>query len=52
MVVLARGLLCDPRWPWHAAVELGASVETVPQYWRCQPSGNRQLFGETISGAR
>lgn len=52
MVALARGLLYDPRWPWHAAAELGASVEVAPQYWRCQPSGNRQLFGETITGAR
>ncbi len=52
MVAQARGLLYDPRWPWHAAAELGASVEAAPQSWRCQPSGNRQLFGETISGAR
>ena len=24
MVALARGMLYDPRWPWHAAAELGA----------------------------
>src|SRR5690606_9000548 len=25
-VALARGILYDPRWPWHAAAELGAKV--------------------------
>ena len=24
MVALARGMLYDPRWPWHAAAQLGA----------------------------
>lgn len=52
MVALARGLLYDPRWPWHAAAELGASVTVPRQYWRCQPSGNRNLFGETVTGGR
>jgi 2,4-dienoyl-CoA reductase-like NADH-dependent reductase (Old Yellow Enzyme family) len=27
MVALARAMLYDPRWPWHAAAELGAQVE-------------------------
>ena len=27
MVALARGMLYDPRWPWHAAAELGAQVQ-------------------------
>ncbi|KRW97590.1 NADH:flavin oxidoreductase/NADH oxidase, partial [Paracoccus sp. MKU1] len=26
MVALARGILYDPRWPWHAAAHLGAQV--------------------------
>jgi len=52
LVALARGILYDPRWPWHAAAELGASVDAPRQYWRCQPSGHRALFGETISGGR
>jgi 2,4-dienoyl-CoA reductase-like NADH-dependent reductase (Old Yellow Enzyme family) len=34
MVALARGMLYDPRWPWHAATELGAQVSAPPQYWR------------------
>ena len=26
-VALARGILYDPRWPWHAAAHFGASVK-------------------------
>jgi 2,4-dienoyl-CoA reductase-like NADH-dependent reductase (Old Yellow Enzyme family) len=52
MVALARAMLYDPRWPWHAAAQLGASVQAPPQYWRSQPSGNRGLFGEASSGQR
>ena len=37
MVALARGMLYDPRWAWHAAAELGGEVEAPPQYWRSQP---------------
>lgn len=44
MVALARGILYDPRWPWHAAAELGAQVEAPPQYWRCQPRDLKDLF--------
>jgi 2,4-dienoyl-CoA reductase-like NADH-dependent reductase (Old Yellow Enzyme family) len=46
MVALARGILYNPRWPWHAAAELGAQVAAPPQYWRCQPRGLANLFGE------
>jgi 2,4-dienoyl-CoA reductase-like NADH-dependent reductase (Old Yellow Enzyme family) len=52
LVALARGMLYDPRWPWHAAAELGASVDAPPQYWRSQPSDQKGLFGEAASGAR
>jgi 2,4-dienoyl-CoA reductase-like NADH-dependent reductase (Old Yellow Enzyme family) len=38
MVALARAMLYDPRWPWHAAAQLGASVQAPPQYWRLQPA--------------
>ncbi len=44
MVALARGMLYDPRWPWHAAAELGASVAAPRQYLRCQPREYPQLF--------
>lgn len=38
LVALARGILYDPHWPWHAAAHLGASVAAPPQYLRSQPS--------------
>jgi 2,4-dienoyl-CoA reductase-like NADH-dependent reductase (Old Yellow Enzyme family) len=44
LVALARAILYDPRWPWHAAARLGASVDAPPQYWRCQPRGLKDLF--------
>jgi 2,4-dienoyl-CoA reductase-like NADH-dependent reductase (Old Yellow Enzyme family) len=37
MVALARGILDDPRWGWHAAEALGAQVPYPPQYERSQP---------------
>ena len=39
MVALARGMLWDPRWPWHAAHALGVadSVRLPDQYLRCLP---------------
>jgi NADPH2 dehydrogenase len=37
MVALARGMLDDPRWGWHAAHALGAEVPRVPQYLRAGP---------------
>jgi 2,4-dienoyl-CoA reductase-like NADH-dependent reductase (Old Yellow Enzyme family) len=52
MVALARGMLYDPRWGWHAAAELGGQIEAPPQYWRSQPSTQKALFGETRFGAR
>jgi 2,4-dienoyl-CoA reductase-like NADH-dependent reductase (Old Yellow Enzyme family) len=39
LVALARGMLYDPRWPWHAAAELGAQVSAPPQYWRSSTAG-------------
>jgi NADPH2 dehydrogenase len=52
MVAIARGVLYEPRWPWHAAAALGASVEAPPQYWRSQPSTQKALFGDTKFGGR
>ena len=43
-VSLARAMLYDPRWPWHAAAELGAKVRAPKQYWRCQPRELKDLF--------
>ncbi|BEV45859.1 NADH:flavin oxidoreductase/NADH oxidase [Afipia carboxidovorans] len=43
-IALARGILYDPRWPWHAAAELGDHVHAAPQYLRCTPHGHSDLF--------
>ena len=43
-VALARGILYDPRWPWHAAAHFGASVKAPNQYLRSQPVRLRDLF--------
>jgi 2,4-dienoyl-CoA reductase-like NADH-dependent reductase (Old Yellow Enzyme family) len=43
MVALARGILYEPRWPWHAARALGEKVDEkidiTPQYRRSVPAG-------------
>src|SRR3954466_12842977 len=52
MVALARAMLYDPRWGWHAAAELGGEVQAPPQYWRSQPSTQKALFGATTFGTR
>ena len=52
MVALARAMLFDPRWPWHAAAKLGAQVQAPPQYWRSQPREYKNLFGDTTQGQR
>ncbi len=44
LVALARGILYDPRWPWHAAAELDGKVRPPPQYLRSQPHQHRHLF--------
>ena len=43
-IALARTILYDPRWPWHAAAHLGAKVKAAPQYLRSQPRQYRDLF--------
>jgi 2,4-dienoyl-CoA reductase-like NADH-dependent reductase (Old Yellow Enzyme family) len=44
LIALARGILYDPRWPWHAAATLGGHVRAPKQYLRCQPSRFKDLF--------
>ncbi|RXV72327.1 NADH:flavin oxidoreductase/NADH oxidase [Burkholderia stabilis] len=51
-VAMARAMLYDPRWPWHAAAELGAQVTAPPQYWRSQPREHKALFGDIAFGQR
>jgi len=44
LIALARGILFDPRWPWHAAAQLGATVHAPKQYLRSQPRRYKDLF--------
>jgi 2,4-dienoyl-CoA reductase-like NADH-dependent reductase (Old Yellow Enzyme family) len=37
-VALGRGMLYNPRWPWHAAAHFGEEVYFPPQYARAHPS--------------
>jgi 2,4-dienoyl-CoA reductase-like NADH-dependent reductase (Old Yellow Enzyme family) len=46
MVALARGMLNNPRWAWHAAEALKAEAAYAPQYMR----SNRALRGMPIPG--
>ena len=44
LIALARGILFDPRWPWHAAAHLGARIRVPNQYLRSQPQQYPALF--------
>jgi NADPH2 dehydrogenase len=46
MVSLARGMLYDPRWTWHAAETLRAHAAFPPQYQRSHPA----MAGEPVPG--
>jgi 2,4-dienoyl-CoA reductase-like NADH-dependent reductase (Old Yellow Enzyme family) len=43
MIALARAFLDDPRWAWHAADALGASVACPAPYQRARGAGWRRL---------
>src|SRR5829696_7962775 len=44
LIALARTILYNPRWPWHAAAHFGAQVQGPPQYLRSQPRQFPNLF--------
>jgi 2,4-dienoyl-CoA reductase-like NADH-dependent reductase (Old Yellow Enzyme family) len=44
LIAIARAILYDPRWPWHAAAHFGAKVKAPNQYLRSQPRQFRDLF--------
>ena len=44
LIALARAILYDPRWPWHAAAHFGAPVKAPKQYLRSQPRQFPHLF--------
>jgi len=52
LVALARGLLYNPRWPWHAAAQLGATVTAPEQYWRSAPREHSKVLGDVKIGSR
>lgn len=52
LIGLARTILYDPRWPWHAAAHLGGRVSAPDQYLRSQPSRFRHLFDAPADTAR
>jgi 2,4-dienoyl-CoA reductase-like NADH-dependent reductase (Old Yellow Enzyme family) len=45
-IALARTILYDPRWPWHAAAALGARAKAAKQYLRSQPHQYSDLFDD------
>jgi NADPH2 dehydrogenase len=44
LVALGRRMLFNPRWPWHAAVELDEPLAIPRQYQRCHPGMQRGDF--------
>jgi 2,4-dienoyl-CoA reductase-like NADH-dependent reductase (Old Yellow Enzyme family) len=44
LIALARAILYDPRWPWHAAAHFGAQIAGPDQYLRSQPRQFPDLF--------
>lgn len=44
LVALARVMLYNPRWPWHAAAQLGAHIKPANQYLRSAPRSAPDLF--------
>jgi 2,4-dienoyl-CoA reductase-like NADH-dependent reductase (Old Yellow Enzyme family) len=44
LIALARAILYNPRWPWHAAAHFGAAVKAPNQYLRSQPRQFPRLF--------
>jgi 2,4-dienoyl-CoA reductase-like NADH-dependent reductase (Old Yellow Enzyme family) len=46
LIALARAVLYNPRWPWHAAAELGAKVRGPKQYLRSEPRRVKDLFDD------
>lgn len=43
-IAIARTILYNPRWPWHAAAKLGATVLCPPQFLRSPPQGFSKLL--------
>jgi 2,4-dienoyl-CoA reductase-like NADH-dependent reductase (Old Yellow Enzyme family) len=50
-VALARGMMYNPRWAWHAAEALGAETLYAPNYVRCHPSAFPVAYPGGTAGA-
>ena len=44
MVAMARAMLWNPRWAWHAAATLGEELELPAQHARCNPNLRAKPF--------
>ena len=45
MIAIGRGAMWDPRWAWHAALELGTEANYPPRATPCLPALRPQIFG-------
>jgi len=52
LVAMARAMLWDPRWPWHAAATLGAQIAAPQQYWRSAPREAANVIANAKLGMR
>jgi 2,4-dienoyl-CoA reductase-like NADH-dependent reductase (Old Yellow Enzyme family) len=52
LVAMARAMLWDPRWPWHAAAALGAQIHAPAQYWRAAPREAANVIAHAKVGMR
>ena len=52
LVTMARAMLWDPRWPWHAAAVLGAQIQAPKQYWRSPPRETPNVIAHAKVGMR
>jgi 2,4-dienoyl-CoA reductase-like NADH-dependent reductase (Old Yellow Enzyme family) len=52
LVAMARAMLWDPRWPWHAAAALGAQIQSPRQYWRSAPREAANAIANAKLGMR
>jgi NADPH2 dehydrogenase len=52
LIALGRAFLYQPRWGWHAAAALNATVAAHPVYWRCLPAGGPNIFADSRNGGR
>lgn len=44
MIALARAIVYNPHWPWHAAAHFGDKIRIARQYLRCHPRQFAGLF--------